>query len=150
MNKDKLKMIFPIAQDEDGYPAVSSEGLWVKALADGKFEIDNVPFFVPNIAVGDIVSGRFDDAGILRYEGTVRISSNSTIRIVFFESAEKSRLLKAISELGCDYEILENDNLFALDVPASANAAAVLSLLRRAFDADELDYQESAMRYDIG
>src|SRR5690349_21213099 len=52
-----------LTRDEDGRapaggwpPPVESEGLWAVPLGEGRYRIENVPWFAGNLAAGDVVS----------------------------------------------------------------------------------------------
>ena len=44
------KMLFNLSQDEDGYPPVSVEGIWVEPTLSGNFRVENVPFYVRELS----------------------------------------------------------------------------------------------------
>ncbi len=48
-----VKITFRLVQDEDGYPGVGYESMWARRLPDGTFEIDNIPFYSYDVAVGN-------------------------------------------------------------------------------------------------
>ena len=58
-----VHVIFPLEVDVDGWPPVSAERVWAFDLGDGRFRIDNPPWFVRNLAVGDIVEAQAPENG---------------------------------------------------------------------------------------
>ena len=49
-------IIVPMEQDEDGYPPAGSERLWALHVGEGRYRLDNIPFFARVLALGDVVS----------------------------------------------------------------------------------------------
>lgn len=45
LTEHRVKILFELEQDEDGYPPASTETLWASRAGDGLFKIDNIPFF---------------------------------------------------------------------------------------------------------
>jgi hypothetical protein len=48
-------VVFELEVDEDGWPPVGGERVWAFDLGDDLYRIDNVPWFVRDLAVGDVV-----------------------------------------------------------------------------------------------
>jgi len=44
---------YRLEPDDDEYPPVSTEGLWVRSLDSGTVILDNIPFYAKGIAPGD-------------------------------------------------------------------------------------------------
>lgn len=144
---DRLKLSFPLVQDEDGYPPVASEGLWAEDLGDRKFKIDNIPFYAPDLSADDIVEAEPSPEGVLTYARTIQRSSNSTIRVVLYEEGVRQAILGELQQLGCDYEVAAPTNLIAVNVPDATDIDRLLAFLKRESDAQTIDYEESAPRY---
>ena len=51
----RVKVRFKLDVDHDGWPPAESEGLWAEPLGDDTFRVDNTPWFVRNLASGDVV-----------------------------------------------------------------------------------------------
>ncbi|MBC6462682.1 DUF4265 domain-containing protein [Actinomadura sp. HBU206391] len=87
-------MGFPLdPPDEDGWPPASSEWLWVLRLIADVAKIDNIPFFVRNLALGDLLQTSVDGDGRLRPEERLKWSGHCTIRVTpFAEGAPWRRL----------------------------------------------------------
>lgn len=52
-----VKIVFPLLVDDDGFPPISSESLNARKTKSGSI-IENTPFFVTGIALGDCVQGK--------------------------------------------------------------------------------------------
>ena len=44
------KVVFDLEVVDD-YPPVASEGVWCTLTPDGNFRVDNLPFYVPGLAL---------------------------------------------------------------------------------------------------
>lgn len=55
MNTDEMvKVVFKLEKDEDDYPPADYESVWALPVGEGLFQIDNIPFFATEIALGDV------------------------------------------------------------------------------------------------
>lgn len=142
---NKQKMTFSLKKDEDGYPPDDSESLWVESVGDGRYRIDNIPFFIQNISPDDIVEGYVNN-GILFFTSLWKHSNSSVIRVVFFDSGHSQRVLDALVELGCRWEGSHLRNLFSVEIPRPENLEDVVKLLIYESERNILDYEESSIR----
>lgn len=143
---DPVKLLFRLQPDEDGYPPYQWESVWANPVSDGLYQIDNIPFFVSDISLGDIVEAEYSD-DVLVYVKTAVPSSNGTIHVVCYDHKTCQQLLSRLPGWGCDYEVGELERLVAIDVPARAEVDDLLAWLDRQARAEQLVYEESAPRY---
>jgi hypothetical protein len=147
MRPQGTKISFHVSQDEDNYPPVSAEALVVKPVGQpDEPEIAEIPFYVREATLGDIVRVETDDDGVWWYIGMVQRSGNSLLRIVFFESQERVRIESALTNQGCQTAFLEHGGLLAVNVPPSTSLAAVQALLASESARGVLDYEEPLLR----
>lgn len=107
------KIYFQLEIDEDGYPPFDVESLWVSTIDKGVGIIDNIPFFVKGIALGDRVT--FDDD--FNFVAVEVPANNTTIR-VYCPSWEKEVDIKNIlKEENCSWELSHLPSLIAINVP---------------------------------
>ena len=107
------KICFQLEIDEDGYPPFDVESLWVSTIDKGVGIIDNIPFFVKGIALGDRVT--FDDD--FNFVAVEVPANNTTIR-VYCPSWEKEVDIKNIlKEENCSWELSHLPSLIAINVP---------------------------------
>ena len=107
------KIYFQLEMDEDGYPPFDVESLWVSTIDKGVGIIDNIPFFVKGIALGDRVA--FDDD--FNFVAVEIPANNTTIR-VYCPSWEKEVDIKNIlKEENCSWELSHLPSLIAINVP---------------------------------
>lgn len=115
---EKVKFALDV---ENEWPPVSSESIWCERVGEN-FKALNAPFFIPNLAYGDIFSAIPDSVNqhIFEFE-VVEESGHSLIWLMNTAKIEITEKLKEISELGCKYEGFPQFNLIAVDVPPKIN-----------------------------
>jgi len=129
-----VKVRFSLAQDEDGWPPVTSEGLWAETVGPDLYRIDNTPWFVRNLAADDVVVALAGSDGVLWVTEKSEWSGRLTIRVVPFAAGplagDRQAVLDAFAALGVSGEG-SNDQyrLVALDVPPDVDLVAVKRLL---------------------
>ncbi|MDP9049557.1 MAG: DUF4265 domain-containing protein [Acidobacteriota bacterium] len=108
---------FPIEKDADGYPESKSwEGLLGRTSQAG-FVIESVPFYLKNVARGDVVAAEKTDR--LRFSHVVQRGGHNTYRLLM-DTAPAHEIEKARRELqarGLMVEMNESGILLAVDVP---------------------------------
>lgn len=134
MRKNKVLLVY---NDNEEYKV---ESVWTKKVGEN-YQIENIPFFANNIALGDIVSVE-DDEGELYFEELIEASENSTIRIVFFEVEHKIGVCNMIEKFECDWEGSHLPKLVSINVPSDVNYKEVKSYLD---SLNIIDYQEGCL-----
>ncbi|GLQ46503.1 hypothetical protein GCM10007862_15540 [Dyella lipolytica] len=143
---EQVKIHFRLEQDEDGYPEVAVESVWAtKGTKSGEYVLDNIPFFFRGATVGDTVSA-YEDGGNLWFAGLTQSSSNSLVRVVFFDRECQPRIAKALSGHGCEVEYFEKYNLLAVSIPGNIKLSDVQAYLALETDAGSIDYEEPILR----
>jgi hypothetical protein len=123
-------------------------GLWAEPLGGGQYRIDNTPWFVRDLAAGDIVMAA-DEDGVLWATERVQWSGRLTLRVIpWLEGplrGDRRAVLDLFAPLGVTGEGVARYGIVALDVPAAADLQAVKTLLL-AGDADgRWDYEEGCV-----
>ncbi|MYV96822.1 DUF4265 domain-containing protein [Streptomyces sp. SID3343] len=145
-----VKVWFALDRDEDGWPPVGVESLWAVDVGEGLVRIDNVPFFVRDLALGDIVRTRVDsEDGRLHFRERLRWSGNCTVRVIPFRDGalrgDMQAVLDLFGPLGVSGEGVERFGLVALGVPANADFGPVRELLARGAIEEWWDFEESCV-----
>jgi len=143
---EPVRIRFHLDQDPDGRLPFASERLWAKKVAEGTYQLDNIPMFVRDISLGDVVSAEATDAGLV-YRATLARSSSSTIRVLVRQEEAVTDLLHEITKCGCGYELDAPSSMIAINVPEESNFAELLRYLNDASREGALNYEESAPRY---
>lgn len=94
------------------------ETMWALRRDDG-YEIDNIPFYVKELALGDVVSARMEGDGTLWFSELVRPSGHSTIHLWFSNEQDVLRIREELKRMGCASEVSELPRLVAVDIPQS-------------------------------
>ncbi|NJN64861.1 MAG: DUF4265 domain-containing protein [Acidobacteria bacterium] len=129
MTDAKVKIHFEIEQDEDGYPEMGVESLWAhSATGEGVYAIDNIPFYVLGISMGDEVSVQSDDSGNLWFYELVRESGHSTVRILCADTETCTRIQAEIERRGCSWEG-SNRRFISMDIPPDVSYPPIKSWL---------------------
>ena len=115
---------------EDGWPPVGSERLWAFHLGDDRYRIDNVPWFVRDLAVADVVRAHVPnpDSNPV-FDEVLERSDHVTIRLICFRSGplggDLARALEPFTALGVYGEGVTQYGMVALDIEAKAPLAAI-------------------------
>jgi hypothetical protein len=130
-----VKVVFelPRDDDDDAWPPVGSEALWAVVVEPGVVRLDNTPFFVRNVAAGDLIRVSRDADGLWQADERLRWSGHYTIRIIVFPDGplegSQRRVLDLFTPLGVTGEGSGQFGMVALDVPPDAHITAVKRLL---------------------
>ncbi|WP_412538721.1 DUF4265 domain-containing protein [Longispora sp. K20-0274] len=128
-----VKVLFALERDEDGWPPVSVEGLWARRSGPDLVVIDNVPWFVRDVACGDVFGIRTDADGQVWAEGKVTWSGRCTIRVIPWQdgplAGDRQVVLDVFAPFGVTGEGVEQFGMVALDVPPEADLLTVRALL---------------------
>jgi hypothetical protein len=119
MVSEAVEVWFKVERDSEDYPKSQEwEQLWTWPTANG-FRIDNIPFFVKGIALGDIVSAKKTKDGWFQFERVLTSSGHSTFRIWLADHVECERvpvIIEELQRLGARAETTLH-RLIAIDTP---------------------------------
>lgn len=142
----QIKVTFRLEQDDDDYPPFAVEDLWATSTDNpAEFVIDNIPFFVRAVALGDTIRVDSNERGH-EFVDVVGKSSNSLIRVIVYSVERISEVCAALERLGCSVERLKGYKIVAVNVPAVASLVAVQSYLQTLKDHDAAGYEEPILR----
>jgi hypothetical protein len=141
-----VKILFDLERVDD-YPPFEVESVWAVKIVDGMFRIDNIPFYVRGLALGDVVRAKRTGDGALQFDSIAKSSGHSTLRVVFFEADIREGFCKEIEALGCQWEGAYEPSLIAVDVPPSSDLSAVLKVLADGCEKEWFDYEEGVIRH---
>ncbi|MQY41377.1 DUF4265 domain-containing protein [Epibacterium sp. SM1969] len=102
---DLMEKVFAELKSEDWH-GYSTESLWATPVEEGRFRIENSPFFAEGFSFGDIVDTIMRD-GVAWITGLARPSGSSTYRILLgenVEAAQFTRFWKPLQQAGCSFE----------------------------------------------
>lgn len=141
---------FEIEIEEDGWPPISVESLKGIYLSAHEVKIDNTPFFVKSISLGDTVrciAG--SNSPKLEFNKVIRTSGNSSLSIILREEGTKEELLAFFCNENCfvEYGEFGSTKMLAVSVPKSIhyqNIRKHLDLLERL---DQISYAELCLEH---
>ena len=140
---------FNLVRDEDGRapvegwpPPVDSEGLWASPMGEGRYRIENTPWFAQTLGTYDVVEA-------VEYEGNrwvmrkARWSGHLTVRVAHSDPAA---VLDAFADLGVRGESAAPAyQIVALDIPPDADLRAIVGRLRAGKSDGTWDYEEACV-----
>jgi Domain of unknown function (DUF4265) len=129
--RQRVKVRFTLAPEDRAY-GVDAESLWAEIVSDGRYRIDNIPFYVYDVSLGDTVGGDLVDDRIACPEVLER-GGHSTYRVLVkhdagFESKSFTDFWRELERLGCSYEVAKRCWI-AIDVPPATDVFAVYRIL---------------------
>ncbi|NHA69127.1 DUF4265 domain-containing protein [Phycicoccus flavus] len=131
----------------DGWPPVASERVWAHDLGGDRYVVDNPPWFVRDLAVGDVV--RAVAPGTDRHPVFVELlerSDHCTIRLVVFRAGplggDLARAIEPFRRLGVYAEGAGRYGMLALDVEPDAPLTDLVAVLRAGVDDGSWEYEE--------
>jgi hypothetical protein len=140
MKSEKIFFVYPIAGSPDEYYI---ESLWAEKFGE-YFKVDNIPFYIKNIAVGDVVSAEFDEEEkIFYFDELVKASGNSVIRIVPSSMSKIDTIGSQLVALGCHWESMKDQPLIAVHIPKEVSYEKVKSYLDT--NTEIFDYEEACL-----
>lgn len=142
---ERLKVVFKLHQDEQGWPPAGSERLWALHVGADTARLDNVPFFVRGYALGDVVRFATDREGVHWVQEAVRYSDCCTIRIIPGPDEGLDGALAAFAPYGVTGEGLPKFGMVALNVPGDVDIAAVKKLLLEGETDGRWEYEEGCV-----
>ncbi|MCU1452844.1 MAG: hypothetical protein JWN46_990 [Acidimicrobiales bacterium] len=144
-----MQIHFDLHPPEHGWPPVAVESVWAEALGDGAYRVDGPPWFVLDLAVGDVVTAVPDAAGRLRPTGDVRRSGRLTVRVVpAYEGSLRGdpvAVLDVFRPYGVAGKVQATYRVVALDIGPDADLHALKSLLDAGEAEDDWFYEEGSV-----
>ena len=138
--------------EEGAWHGFEIEYLWVESLSNGKYRIENTPFFAKGVSFEDIALGEERD-GVLCYVRTAISGGHSTYRILLSDPSKVTAFAaywKPLAEHGCSYESGDfGFRIYAVDVPPRANIIHVFEFLKRGEEAGVWDFEEGHCEHQV-
>lgn len=143
---DKVKVVFPLEQDDEGYPPVEIELVWATPLEElGFCRLENIPFYAVGVSLHDEISVSFVD-GRTVFNGHVRDKGHSTFRVVVFDASDVPAVIRDIKESGGSCEVSNIATFLAVDVPDASLVPSMRRTLGTWLLKRRIDIEESNVR----
>ena len=145
MDEPQYKKI--ILRHEDG-DEVYVETPWVIDLGNGRYRMDNCPFYFYGVAAGDVVGASYsDEEQGLVFTGVIEKSGNKLVRVIFDNPADKEgpekEHLENLVKMGCSYEGA-NPKYICIDIPPAVELSDVADYLTR----NNIQWEHAAPSYE--
>lgn len=124
------KVFFPL--DSSDWHGSGSESVWAKRLKYDRFMIMNIPFYVNDISLDDIIVVQYSEEK-LWFKSVIKRGGHSTYRILLLNNINENlfdKYWKALEKNGCTYE-KGKTRFYAIDVPPSSDIYKVYQLLEK-------------------
>jgi hypothetical protein len=144
-----VKIVFPLEVDDDGFPPIGAETLNARVSETEGFVIENTPFFVTDVALGDRVDGQAIPGAGHKYSFTRVLESSSAkaLSIIFLEQSIKENTYQELKGKGCycEYGRFGELEMLAVSVPESCDYSRVFEYLSECEERDLLSFAELAV-----
>ena len=98
MTADTQETFVKIHVTFDDPDSIAGESMWAKPTEKhDEFQIENIPFFADDLALGDIVKVTFPDDALPEIVEVVRDGGNATVVAMFKEDAGEEKVLDVVS-----------------------------------------------------
>ena len=143
----KVEIVFPVEQQDEQYPPVSTESLWCIPVDEvNAYRVDNIPFYVREISLGDLVeAGKV--AGSIVFQRLLAKAPNSTVRVFVYDTDSVDVVQDRLHALGCSTERSDIPGLISVSIPNSTDVTMVLSFLDLETANGAIGFEESSVRY---
>jgi len=141
------KVLFALDID-DGWPPVSSEGVWCER--EGRdYKLVNAPFFIKGLAYGDIFKAEPDKVNehIFEFE-VIGESGHSLVWALNNKHIEIHDFKKRLLELGCSFEGFEQFSLYSIDIPETTDKVGINNLIDE-YEVYGLDFAFPVWRHEV-
>lgn len=137
---EELRIIFELTQEDD-WPPVAAETLWARREDDQSVVIDNPPFFVQGIAVGDAVEVESQPAGPPRFVSKLASGGHSTVQVIVLDDDLGPGLRETIRDAGCYVEGSPWPALFSIDLQSRDELLWLRELLDELVGQQRVEYK---------
>jgi hypothetical protein len=130
---------------DEGFPPVSSELMHIKILKDRTAIIENTPFFVESIALGDkICIGNPINKDLFEFNRVIEESGNKSISIIFIDRSKEEEVYQAIKAMKhyCEYGEFSGYSMLAISVDKYGKFDELISYLEGLEKKGILSYAE--------
>ena len=143
-----VRVRFALERDEDGWPPAVSEGLWAEPLGGDNYRIENSPWYVNDLAAGDVVRATSDEGELWAVE-RVHASGRMTVRVIPLGPGEPEvkvqRVLELVQPLGVRTEGSLPQTIIALDIGPEIDLPELKRVLVAGEQSGTLSYDEGAV-----
>jgi hypothetical protein len=125
-----VEVVFDIEKDAEGYPKSRDVEAVLCKPVDRECStcvVDSIPFYLRNVAYGDTIKTKNDEAGNLAFAEIVKRGGYSVYRILLRDPAKKDEVIANLLELGALVE--KDNNLIAIAVSPATNPDPIVDYI---------------------
>ncbi|MEJ5964307.1 DUF4265 domain-containing protein [Pedobacter immunditicola] len=124
------------------------ETMWAEVIDQnaGTYELNNIPFYAPDLASGDLISAVYNDQEeMLTYKETISYSGNSTIQVAILDKISLTNdIRETFQDLGCETEKFK-EGYFVMNVPFDLDYGPIRAKLIELSEKGTIDYAEPCL-----
>jgi hypothetical protein len=138
MSDSKILLTYKDAKGE-----YQIESVWASRKGD-YYEINNIPFFAKNIALGDLVSVE-EDEGALYFKELIKASGHSVVQLIILNGNDITQIGSELEKLGCTWEESNIRNWISVDIPQNVSYTFVKKYLDKGEKEERWSYREACL-----
>jgi Domain of unknown function (DUF4265) len=143
--KEEIRKVF-FRIPKENQNGFEGEWLWCRHFSKETCEIDNSPFRIYGISIGDIIS-YVKEGDNLIFSSLVKRGGHSTYRVILPAAKGHDYFLRYwddMAKFGCTYEGAEGDRrIYSIDIPNISNVSAAYSTLQKYEDLGVWEFEEA-------
>ena len=144
MDRQKVFFVHKISEGE-----FETESLWC-IKSDDNYILDNIPFVVKRVSLGDIIKAVYDpEDKVYYFDDFVKVSGNSTIRIYLDDLKHCEKTREKLRNFGCESEFFLARKILAVNIPKEINYIPVKEYLDNGENSGLWSYEESCLAHEI-
>jgi hypothetical protein len=142
---ERNKVFFVQKNGDDEF---ETESLWCIVKND-TFIIDNIPFIMQNVALGDVIIAEFDqENGAYYFDKFVARSGNSTVRLYFEDADLIEEIRKQLLKFNCESECFLERKIVAVNIPCAIYYPPLKKYLETGEENNLWMYEESCLSHE--
>ncbi|MBU2709279.1 DUF4265 domain-containing protein [Zooshikella marina] len=122
-----------------------TESIWALPVKKG-YKLDNIPFYVKGVSIGDVVSAEEVD-GYLYMKELLETSGHSTIRLWFSSEQDVQSTRDTLKSMGCSSEVSDQPRLVSVDIPPAVSYQEIRAYLDEGEAQGKWDYEEACLGF---
>jgi len=145
VKENRVKILFRFYSDLLEEEMVETVWATVVDEKNNFYKIDNIPFYIPDIASDDVIRAKFNkEENLLVFEEVVEYSGNSLIRVIIVGEVEINIIRDYFKKLDCASERKGNKYL-VIEVPKKVDYSRIKIELEKLARTEKIDYAEAVL-----
>lgn len=137
-----VSIAFPLEVVDD-YPPMNEVIVSARPIEDDRFVVSAIPFFVKDLAYGDVISASPDEMGVLTFDRLLERSKNKTVQVTLRRKSCLHYLVEFLERQRMSWDAQKGDVYFAVACASQDQYQDLTSFLEIAYEKDHLDYMTS-------